>query len=231
MTATSTLPRAEPRRATSSGVRRIVGSIRLAASALILVAIVTQVTDLVLHDAFSPEEYFSYFTIQSNLMNVVVLAVGGVVCVRWRDDPRLLTQIRMSVLAYAVVTGVVYNVLLRGHPDGSYAGPQWPNEVMHVWIPIVILLDWILAPGRAALPWRSLWIAVSYPIAWVAFTLVRGAITGWYPYPFLIPDAEHGYGIVSGYVVGIAAFIVLIASGAIALSRVGSRRRDHALTT
>jgi hypothetical protein len=192
---------------------------------------VTQVADLVLHDAFSPEEYFSYFTIQSNLMNVVVLAVGGVVCLRWRDDPQLLSRIRMSILAYAVVTGVVYNVLLRGHPDGSYAGPQWPNEVMHVWIPIVILLDFLFAPGRPALPWKALWIAVSYPIAWVAFTLVRGAITGWYPYPFLIPDAEHGYGIVVGYVGGIAAFIVAIASAAIALSRVTARRRALARNT
>lgn len=27
--------------------------------------------------------------------------------------------------------------------------------------------------------------AFAWPVAWLLFTFVRGAITGWYPYPFL----------------------------------------------
>jgi hypothetical protein len=186
----------------------------------VFIGITWQVTDLVQHDAFAPGEYFSYFTIQSSMINIVVLAVGGVMALRRGADTELYTRIRASALCYAVMTAAVYNVLLRGLPntDGHYPGLQWPNEVMHVAIPIYLVLDWLFAPGRAPLRFRALGTVVSYPLAWTAFTLVRGAISGWYPYPFLDPH-NGGYLAVSGYVVAIAAFILVIGVVAIAISR------------
>jgi len=88
---------------------------------------------------------------------------------------------------------------------------------MHVWIPIFILLDWLLSPGRLRLLWTGLRIVIIYPVVWLAFTLIRGAFTGWYPYPFLEPST--GWLSVTVYVVGIAAFIVGLVSLAIVYSR------------
>lgn len=197
--------------------RRATGVVRLAASAVLLAALAWQIVDKTVHDDMVPAEYFSYFTIQSSMIAIVVLAVGGWFAVRRAVDPRLYTAVRMSVLAYAAVTAAVYNVLLRGIPDEGYVAVPWPGEVMHVWIPVVLLLDWLLSPGRPALRWATLGIAVAYPLAWIAFTLVRGALTAWYPYPFLEP--QTGAVSVLLYIAGIAVFIIGLASLAIVYSR------------
>ena len=200
--------------------RRASGVLRLLAAATLLIALVSQIVEKVVNDDMVPGEYFSYFTIQSAMITIVVLAVGGVLALRSTTDTVLYTTIRVSVLAYAVVTAGVYNALLRGIPDEGYVTAAWPGEIMHVWIPLFVVLDWFLSPGRPALRWTALRIVVIYPLVWVAFTLVRGGLTGWFPYPFL--EFSTGFVSVALYIVAIAAFIIGIASIGIAYSR---RRR------
>jgi hypothetical protein len=207
-------------RESATALRRTAGVLRLAAGLLVLGAIGTQIADLVVNRAFEPEEYFSYFTIQSSLINIVVLLTGGVLALRWREDPELYTAVRMSTVAYAVVTCVVYNLLLRGLPPEGFVGVQWPNEVTHVWIPILVVADWLLSPGRAPLAWGRIWLAIGYPLAWLAFTLVRGVLTGWYPYPFLEPDGPDGPVSVIVYIAGITLFILAVSVVAIGISRI-----------
>jgi hypothetical protein len=207
-------------RAGANAARRIAGTVRLLAGLAVLVALSVQITDLVTHDALVPDEYFSYFTIQTSMINIVVLLVGGVLALRWRRDTELFTAVRMSALAYGVVTGVVYNVLLRGGPSEGYVGLQWPGEVMHVWIPVYILLDYLLAPGRVPIGWGRLLLAIAYPLLWLGYTLVRGVVTGWYPYPFLEPDGPDGPVSVLIYIVALCAFIIVIAAAAIGISRI-----------
>ena len=207
-----------------SPLRRMVGVLRILLAVLVLAAIVTQITDQILNDAFDPAAYFGFFTIQSSLMNVVVLFVGGVLALRVAAEPELLARVRMSTLAYAVITGVVYNLLLRNQPaDGTFVGLDWPNEVLHVWAPALILLDWLLAPGRPALAWKRIWFALIYPLAWLAYALLRGAFTDWWTYPFLNPGEPGGWPSVLLYIGVIAVVIVGISAIAIGLSRL--RRR------
>ena len=198
---------------------RYVGALRLIASTLVLASIATQVIDESIHNDFVAVEYYSYFTIQSSLINIVILALSGLVAVRLRAESTLLGVLRASVVSYAVVTAVVYNVLLRGLPDEGYVGIQWPNEVIHVWVPLFLLLDWLFSPSRPVLRMRDVRIVVIYPVAWLAFTIVRGLLDGWFPYPFLEPNGPDGWGGVLVYVLGIAAFIIAIAVGLIAISR------------
>ncbi len=198
---------------------RTVGILRLLASVLVVASIATQVVDESIHNDFVAQEYFSYFTIQSSLINAVILALSGLAAVRPRHEGSLLGVLRASVVSYAVVTAVVYNVLLRGLPDEGYVGIQWPNEVLHVWVPLFLLLDWLFSPSRPVLRMRDVRIVVIYPLAWLAFTFVRGLLDGWFPYPFLAPSGPNGWGGVLVYVLGIAAFIVGIALALIAISR------------
>jgi hypothetical protein len=201
----------------TSPARRLVGILRLAAGLTLAVALTFQIIEKIVNNDMVADQYFSYFTIQSSLVASVVLIVGGVMALRLPVDTVLYTTVRMSVLSYAVVTAVVYNVLLRGIPEEGFIESKWPGELMHVWIPLFIALDWLLSPGRPALQWTGLRYAVIYPVAWVAFTMLRGAATGWFPYPFLEPST--GALSISIYVVGIAGFIIGIASLAIGWSR------------
>jgi hypothetical protein len=203
--------------------RRIGGVARIAAGMLVLASILTQIVDQSLNDAFVPEEYFSYFTIQSSLVNVVVLVVAGAFALRHRQDTAVLAAARMSVVAYAIVTAVVYNALLRNLPATGFEGVQWPNEVVHVWIPLFLLVDWAIGSGIPRMRWSALLVVVVYPLLWVAFTMVRGGIDSWYPYPFLVPSGPDGVGGVVTYVLGITAFVVVVAAVAIGWSRLRPR--------
>ncbi len=205
-------------------LRRVTGVVRLAAALLLVAAFATQITDLVVHDEFRPHEYFTYFTIESNLMNIVVFAVGGVMALRRARDTPLLTSVRVSLLSYSVITGLVFNIMLRNLPPHGFQGIQWPAEVMHVVIPIFVVLDWVLAPGRPRVAWRALWLVASYPVLWIIFTMIRGALTGWYPYPFLEPGQPGGYLSVLTFAVVMSGVLVGLSSLGIAISRI----RRHA---
>ena len=52
-----------------------------------------------------------------------------------------------------------------------------------------------------------------FPLVWTAYTLIRGAIVDWYPYPFL-DHRLHSIGVVALYVVGIAVAFFVVEHGA-----------------
>jgi hypothetical protein len=173
--------------------------------------------------------FFSFFTIQSNVAAVVVFLIGAALLVtRAGEDPRWFTTLRVCVVAYMVVTGIVYNLLLRNVPLPQGATLEWSNEILHVAVPILMLLDWVFTPGREHVEWRTLRIVIIYPLVWVAYTMVRGPLTPneitgdsfWYPYPFLNPNTSaNGYLSVSFYVVLIALVIVAVGAGVVWISR------------
>lgn len=212
--------------------------VRIAGAVAILAAIVAQLarsqevwTRLgITHLENLYVNFFSFFTIDSNVGTVVVFAIGAVLLLRRIDDPRWFGILRGCVTAYMAVTGIVYNTLLRGVNVAEGQTVAWSNEILHVVGPILIVADWLLAPGRPRLEWKNLWWVVSFPLVWAVYTLIRGPLAyndvaqkrTWYPYPFLDPSlAPEGYVSVAFYVVLIAAIIC----GVGALVVWASRRR------
>lgn len=178
--------------------------------------------------------YFSFFTIDSNALAGVTLLIGAVILVSKRGrDPKGYNVLRASVVTYMVVTGIVYNMLLRGIELPQGVTVQWSNEVLHVIGPVYLLLDWLFAPGRRPLVMKQLWTVLAFPILWVAYTMVRAPFAAdplrklnyWYPYPFLDPHTSaEGFVSVAFYIILIAAVIGLVAAGVIWLSRRASHR-------
>lgn len=184
--------------------------------------------------ATTAANFFSFFTILSNVSAAVVLAWAALWWVtRGRRsggaEPPALGVALACVSTYMIVTGIVYNTLLRGIqlPQGSEPIP-WSNEILHLVAPIFLLLDVLLGPARARLPWSRLFVVVAFPLAWVVYTLVRGPLTvnpatgdpWWYPYPFLDPHVQPwGYGGVALYIVGIAILVAAVAWLVLAVGR------------
>lgn len=195
--------------------RVVLALLNFVAAIVIVAALAVQITDQVLNGAFVPERYFSYFTIQTSLANIVVLVLTGIVGLQSVRDTRAVAALRANFVAYAIITGAVYNALLRDLPsaEGAYVSPiQWPNEITHVWIPLYFALDWILNPHRHKLPGWTMVAGLAYPLAWFTFTLTRGELTGWYPYAFLNPTGAAGWTGVWTYAAGIALIIVALVS-------------------
>lgn len=207
---------------------------RLAAAVLGLAAIIRQFSLAVGNAiaAYTPwashvptvvANFFSYFTILSNLIAAVVLIVSAIWMLRTRRDatpePAWLATLLLCASTYMIVTGIVYNLLLR---NIAIAGISdiWTNETLHVIIPLFLLADVLFAPRRRALPWSTMLTAAAFPIVWAVYTLIRanfiiGPAHGnhyWYPYPFLDPNIQGGYAGVIGYIIGIAAAIIGVAA-------------------
>jgi hypothetical protein len=219
-------------------MRILFAVLRVAVAVAVIAAIVAQLNQSVTNWlaagvtnlAITFTNFFSFFTIESNVATVVVCLVGAVLLLTRKGelDPSWFTGLRAAVVTYMVVTGVVYNLLLRGVelPQGTTV--PWSNEILHVVAPLWMLLDWLFVSGARPLPWKSIWFIVIFPIVWGIYTLVRGPLTPdemqgrdyWYPYPFLNPNlSPNGYLSVSFYIILIAVVIGLTAAGVVWVSK------------
>lgn len=207
--------------------------LRLVTSFALLASVVWQVSDRLIHNVFRPGEYFAYLTIQSSLIAAVILAVAGVRELQGKADTKVLTLARLSTASYAIIVGVVYNALLRGtvvlpgDPDYGYDWPVAPNEILHVWGPLFIFLDFVLTITVTKLKFKQIFWVLLYPLAWLAFTVIRGLITNWWPYNFLNPNLGGGAVGVGIFVVEIMAFLLTSAVISLSLNKLRSKSAKH----
>jgi hypothetical protein len=219
----------------STGYKYTIAVVRVLFAALGIAAIVAQLERSIenwhstgLSVAFGVTNFFSFFTIDSNVGAIVVLLIGAAFVFAKKSDPRWYTVFRFIVVTYMTVTLVVYNLLLRGVelPQGTTV--EWSNEVLHVIACAYILLDWFIAPGRVPLAWRSLRAVVIFPLVWVVYTMIRAPFTvgetlnhkAFYPYPFLDPShAPEGWFSVAFYIVLITGVVLGTGAGVIWVSR------------
>ncbi len=194
---------------------KLVAVIRLVAVTLGVVAIVATFADTASRTSINPFNFFGFFTMQSNIIWLIVIAITGIVALQGTKQPSLLPLARGCATAYMILVGVIYNALLAGQEGG--VALEWANNVVHIILPIYALLDWILFADRPPLAWRHLWVSLVYPMVWVVVVLIRGATDGWVPYPFFNPAT--GYGLVFAYALAIAVLTVITAAIVWALSR------------
>lgn len=191
---------------------RIVAVLRWMAAVTVFSAVVWQISDRLANNLFRPEEYFSYFSIQGTLIAAAMLGYTGWLAWMGTPEKRWVTIARVSSTTYIVVIALVYNALLRGTPgdvrDAGYEWPVIPNEIIHVWAAVIILLDWLLVAGATQVRLRAaLWVAV-YPLVWLAFSVTRGIVDGWWAYWFLNPNDEGGINGMLTYIAGITVLMI-----------------------
>lgn len=194
---------------------RVVATLRLAVVTLVVVAIVATFLDTAGRTVINPFNFFGFFTMQSNIITAVVLALAALTTLRGRTQPPLLHLARACATTYIVIVGIVYNTLLTDVEGG--VSLAWANTVLHVVFPIYAALDWTLFGDRGAIAWRRLWVVLVYPLAWIVVVIIRGATDGWVPYPFL--DPATGYGTVALYCLGIAVAVLAVAIVVFGISR------------
>lgn len=220
-------------------MRRVLAYLlRIGGSVAITAAVVVQLQRSIKNEVtghgevdFVIQNFFSFFTIESNILAAVVLFVG-IFTLSSRPEARGWSMIRAVATTYMATTGVVYNLLLRGVELPQGATVAWSNEILHVIGPAIVVLDWLLAPGRRPLSAKVLWGIVAFPVLWAGYTLARGVLVldprtakPWYPYPFLDPNlSANGYYSVGFYVALIAMVIGVVGAGVLWISRMNRSR-------
>jgi len=159
---------------------------------------------------------FAFFTIQSNVavgVSTLLLALGVVSRATWFQALRLIGVVGITL------TFVVFHAVLRDLQDltGQAAVADF---LLHTVSPILCVSGWLLFGPRGLTSRSAVLIALAYLVVWGVFTLIRGEIVGFYPYPFMNPsEQDQGYGRVAVNLVLVAAVFVALAAGAHWLDR------------
>jgi hypothetical protein len=158
-----------------------------------------------------------FFTISTNLVVALLFTAiaSGSAAAR---GPRPVAGVLLAIL----LVGIIYNLLLRGtiplHGLGILA-----NEILHVAVPILVLLYWLLFTPKGALRARDPWFWAIYPLLYLPYALARGLSGEKYAYPF-IDIAQLGWTRVLLNSLGIAIGFVITGQLVVLLDRRMARR-------
>lgn len=187
--------------------RLVLALLRAAFAALTIYAMAFQWTLAADATTLVPLNFLSYFTIQSNTIGAVVFLMGAA---RFRRPTTPGWDLVRGASALNMTVTYVVFALLLADTDVDVTH-EWVNTVVHVLFPLVVMADWVVDPPANEVSLRGSLTWLVYPLAWLAYTVVRGPIADWYPYPFLDPG-NGGYGTVALYIVGIFVFGLVVAT-------------------
>ena len=165
--------------------QKILAGIRLGFGVLVLGAIFVQLIASINQDR-SISNFFSFFTIQSNLLAALLLVVIGSYVLLGKAG-RTVMYLRGALTLYMTMTGVIYFLLLSGYEQSLQTTIPAVNIILHYIAPIYVLADWLAFPPQKRLSMRVALLWLIYPLFYLVYSLVRGGFVNWYPYPFINP--------------------------------------------
>ena len=162
--------------------------------------------------------FFSYFTVLTNTVAVIVLAATAFGAANFLTRPSAQT----AVAVYIVIVCVIYTLLLRNlwNPNGAQ---RLADYLLHYATPALYVIYWRLFVPKGTLRFLDAIPWLIYPAIYVVCMLWRGAVIGQYPYPFL--DAGRlGYERTALNIVGLGAVFLALGLAAIWLGHRLSRK-------
>ena len=167
-------------------------------------------------------EFFSYFTILSNLL--AVLAYLGSLLNKGQGAASFFARpgVKTAIALYIAVVGLVYVIVLRvlWNPEGL---AKLADVALHYVTPLYFLAYWAIFVDKARLAYSDIPRWLIFPVVYAVYAIARGAITGTFPYPFLEYPKIGFTRVAMNIVVLVAAFAgigaLLVAAGRAMSSR------------
>jgi len=160
--------------------------------------------------------FFSYFTIDTNILVALCFTfiffgsksrLGKLF-----SKPTTIT----ALTVYIIIVGIVYNTILRltWNPQGLQ---MVVDEILHSVIPVLFILFWVIFTPTEGLKYKQAFSWLIYPVGYMLYAVIHGAITKFYPYMF-VDVTRHGYGkvLTNASLILFAIFflsLILIATG------------------
>lgn len=126
--------------------------------------------------------YYSFFTVLSNIM----LALSCLILTFKPNCSNLLFNvIRLNGLVGVLITMIVYNLMLRGIHRPPTVLLQFANESLHVVIPLLGLISWLIYGPFYRMQLKVIVYAFLTLLTYGVYIFMRGYYTNLYPYPFI----------------------------------------------
>jgi len=164
-------------------------------------------------------DFFSYFTIWSN---ITVAVVATLLALDPARDGRWMRAVRLSGLLMISITGLVYGVILAGLSE-LRGWEVLANFFIHQSVPLLAAVVFVVAGPRGWIDWPTIARSMVLPLVWLAYVLVRGVVIDAYPY-FFLDVAVLGYPAMLVNLLGVLALGLLIAVGFLYVDRWLTRR-------
>ncbi|HRE19704.1 MAG TPA: Pr6Pr family membrane protein [Rhabdaerophilum sp.] len=156
-----------------------------------------------------------FFTILTNFLIALAMTIraSGRWPHNWPDERHVLGALTVSI----ALVGAVYHAVLAKlwNPVGLH---WWSDQGLHTGVPMLFGLYWFAFAPKSGLRWFDTLQWMLYPSAYAMYALTRGALDGWYPYPF-IDVGKLGYPAVLANVAGLALAVGFGASVLIGYAR------------
>ena len=132
----------------------------------------------------------SFFTILTNILVALAMTLP------WLAPESKLgaffsrPSVRTAIACYIIVVSAVYYAILRKlwNPEGLQ---YLADTIEHCVAPALYIVDWLVFVPKGTVSARSVPWWLLYPVGYAAFSLLHGAVTGFYPYPFLEVEATR----------------------------------------
>ncbi len=136
--------------------------------------------------------YLSFFTVLTNILIAAQFSfplwLPRSLLGKWFSRPSVQTASAVNI----VIVGITYNLLLR-HVWNPQGLQKLADVLLHDAMPLLYAAYWLLLAPKQGLRWTDALRWLPYPLLYLAYSLVSGAFTGTYPYPF-IDVGVLGYG-------------------------------------
>ncbi|MDQ3123223.1 MAG: Pr6Pr family membrane protein [bacterium] len=188
-------------------------------------AIITEIATILERGRFNPANFFSYFTIEVNILIAVILLLSSLATACGKN--RRLDAWRGAIAVYALIVGLGFSVLLAGLENTDFTAVAWDNIVLHYIMPVAMFIDLLIDRPKSAISFKRGLTWLIFPIIYVSYSLTRGAVVGWYPYAFLNPNHD-GYGAVAITIIGI---VIMALALTWVVSKLSGKKRTIKQTT
>lgn len=166
------------------------------------------------------DDFYLMYTNLSNYICIVFMFVSLVFTIKKANKKEdgfvnLAPTFKFMCVIMILVTCLVYNFLLAKDFGVRHYFTSVPNLTMHLILPIMFILDWVLFYEHGKTKWYYPLLSLIMPLIYVVYILIRAAIIGSRPvkvlYPYFFLDVKTlGWGGFFGWLIALIAVFVLL---------------------
>lgn len=209
-------PNPSTKSGTYPGARWFHGATALVAWAALILQLALVVADEGVDDGLVPA-IINYFSLFAVLANIVVAFIASALAMNPIRQSSSFAPLRLDSVVMITMSTLMYVLVLEAKfdPQGWQAVA---NVALYYVVPLLAVAGYFIFGPRPRFSFRDILPSLVIPAIWVGYTLLHGALAGWYPYSF-IDAASLGYGRVAVNLVWMLVATVLVSVALILLDK------------